>query len=241
MTYDLAINLLAVAVGFIASSLYRYAVNRWRRRSCKRFWVPATSSRITVLFGAWHDPLRSAGELEGAVNVKDAIAVGKLKYFLEGFYNSVTVEDDINRVDWQNPVVSLGGPLPNKFTDRIGKSGVLPVWFHGLPYDENSERALWDRDANAMYRSTVESGRVISDVGFVARVKSPENDSQHVFVLASNYGIGINGLVEHLTDCNKVSDIQGMMNGKYFQIVIQTRASNGKVASTRLLGYTNIA
>jgi hypothetical protein len=231
---------LATFVGAGLVKGYEWLTAALSRRSIKRFWASKDSSRRLYLFhGAYGDVLTDLGELEPVMNVENALALVELKAFLEPWYQEIIVTADTDSIDWQFPVVSLGGPLPNLLTKHIGEQGHLPIWFLDMPYSADSQRALGTRGRAEVYRSEFsEDGELVSDVGFVARLRSPECPNQVLYVIASNYGIGNLGVVRYVTSARKLKNMLALVQRRpFFQAVIRSRVVHGKVVETQVVHH----
>lgn len=241
MLTDIAINLLAAFIGFLIAQAYRYFRQIRTTNTIAWFWAPVPSSKIYLYFGAWRNLLSDLGELEPVTNSQDALNLGELRIFLKPYYSEVVVTTDRNAIDWQYPVVSLGGPLPNSLTKEIGDQGLLPIWFLGLPYSKQSERAIGSPKHGEVFKSEFnEHGELVSDVGFIARLKSPKNPRQFLYVIASNYGTGNLGIIRHLTSARTLVQLKSIIGNTFFQVVIRSYVLTTNIVDTKLLHYTGL-
>ena len=237
MLTELAINLFAALIGFLVARAYEYYKSVYAVRVIRRFWVPRDSSKIYLYCGKWTDKLSDIGELEALVNLQDALTLGELRGFLQNYYKDVEIVTEINSIDWHFSVVSLGGPLPNLLTADIGKKDLLPIWFLDLPYSQHSERAIGSKGKAEVFKSEFDdAGHLKTDVGFVARLRSPENEQQFLFVVASNYGVGNLGIIKHITSSQKLKQLSQANLNKHFQVVIRSRiAGDDTILDTELV------
>lgn len=241
MLMDLAINLVASLIGFLGAQMYLRLKQGFSRRAIKWFWVPVPSTRIYLFYGEWMNLLSNVGELEPVINVQDALTLGELRMFLEPYYPEVVVTTNKNTIDWQFPVISLGGPLPNSLTKEIGEKGLLPIWFLDMPYSQDSERIIGSVGRAEVFRSEFnEDGMLVTDVGFVARLRSPENPLQFLYIIAGNYGMGNFGVVRHLTSTKKLVQLQSLSQDQYFQTVIRSYISGRNITNTELIHYKRL-
>lgn len=241
MLRDLGFNLLAVLIGFLAARAYSYLRQTFSKRISRWFWVPVPSSRIFLYYSGWKSLLSDVGELEPVVNVHDALTLGELRIFLKQYYQEIFITTDKNAIDWQCPVVSIGGPLPNPLAKEVGDRGLLPLWFYDLPYTEDSERVIGSTSRAEMFISEFdETGRLTSDVGIVARLRSPENRSQFLYIVAGNYGIGTLGVVRFISSAEKLARLRRVIPTQSFQAIIRSRVLEGRVIDTALLHYREL-
>ena len=114
MFTDIAINLIAAFLGFLLAQAYAYLRGMLSGRTLRWFWAPGDqkTSKIFLFHGERRDVLSEEGELESFMNTQDALTLGELRRFLESYYSEVIVTSNQSTIDWQHPVVSLGGPLP---------------------------------------------------------------------------------------------------------------------------------
>ena len=198
------------------------------------------SSRVVSIMLA-HRVLSDVGELETVVNVYDAITLGELKSFLKSYYSEILITSDRNAIDWQYPVVSIGGPIPNQLAKGIGDKGLLPLWFLDMPYDRESTRVIGSAGRAEMFTSEFDqSGRLTTDVSTVARLRSPENKSQFLFIIAGNYGLGTLGAVRFLSSEKGLAKLRKLAEGQCFQAIVRCYVSNERVTDTRLVHCTEL-
>lgn len=224
MLIDLAINLLAAFVGFLLARAYRHYKSTYDQRIVRGFWMPKDARKIYLHCGQWKSQLAEIGEVEPTVNFQDALTLGELRAFLQRYYSEVAIVTETRFIDWRFPVVSLGGPLSNHLTAEIGQKNLLPLWFLDLPYSHDSERAIGTLGKAVVFKSEFDgAGHLKSDVGFVARLRSPENEQQTLFVIAGNYGVGNLGVVKHITSSENLKQLALSKLSEHFQVVICSR------------------
>lgn len=241
MLIDLTINLAAALIGFFIAQAYSKLRQSYSRRIQKRFWFPTNSTKIYIHCGEGHGVLSDMGEVEAVVNLPKAQVLGELMVFLKSYYAEVIVTTDKKSIDWLFPVICLGGPMANSLTMGVGERGLLPLWFLNLPYSKESERVIGSSKRAELFKSEFnENNQMISDVGFVARLKSPENPKQFLYVIAANYGTGNVGVVRHLTSIDKLAQLNRMEEVKCFQAIIRSRMTEGQIIDTTLLHYRSI-
>ncbi|HEY5838296.1 MAG TPA: hypothetical protein VIT19_04610 [Pyrinomonadaceae bacterium] len=228
---------MAAFVGFLMARGYQHYKSVYKRRVVKWFWVPNDSARIYLYCGMWRDKLTDFGEVEPLLNLQDALTLGELRGFLQSYYKDVEIVTETNSIDWRFPVVSLGGPLPNPLTAEIGKRDLIPIWFLDAPYSQHSERAIGTKEKDVVFKSKFgDTGHLKSDVGFVARIRSPENGQQVVFVIASNYGVGNLGVVKFITSSEKLTQLSRANLDRHFQVVISSHiAGDDTILDTELM------
>lgn len=201
-----------------------------------RFWHPTDASEILVLFGKWPKVVTETGEREDAVPLVYAMLLGELKAFLARWYTDVELSEDPARDDGSRPVIALGGPLSNPVTKRVGDEGKLPVWFRGLPYTKDSERAL-GTDNDSFAARIGDAGEIESDVGFVARLL--RDKAQPLYVIAGCYGAGTVGVVRSLMDPAQVEKLGVSEETNGVQVVARSTvrgwdAEPGELIHTRV-------
>lgn len=232
---DVILNLVAAAIGAVAA----YGYSRFRRWSNDRivrwFWMSDRFTKIVVVVG--HHPPASpgAGEVEGMINIMDALTLGHLRLFLQKHFTEVQVTTSMDQIDWSCPVVSVGGPLANALTSTLGQS--LPLWFENLPYKPGDSRGISTRDQREVYRSSFNAdGSLATDVGFVARLRSSKDSRAPIIVVAGNYGAGTQGVCKLLTDPVGLRALREKVTGDdaFFQALVRTTVNNGFPVSPRV-------
>lgn len=169
------------------------------------------------------------------INAQVALTLAELRLFLESYYPEVVVTTDRSSIDWRFPVVSLGGPLSSPLTKEIGEKGLLPIWFRDMPYSESSRRSLTNVTQSESFASEFDNGELTSDVGFIAKLKSPEQSTQFLYVIAANYGCGNWGVVRHMTSARNVSQLRKTCKSDRLQAIIRTRVARNDILETILL------
>ena len=239
MLNDIFINLLSSVIGFGFAQGISLLKNYSRELTTKQFWGN-TYKKIYIYWGHWRNVLSDIGEVEPVINAQDALTLGELRFFLKKVYGDVIIVNNINQIDWNYPVVSLGGPLCNNLTYEIGKKGHLPIWFLNLPYNEESDRILGNNNRTVIFKSEFnETKTLVADVGFVAKMRSPYNRNQTLYVIASNYGIGNLGVVRFITTASNLRKLKISTNS-LFQAVIRTKVKNDTIVETECIYHTNL-
>ena len=241
---ELAINLLAALLGFLASRLYLYLKEYYSKRNLRWFWVPPDAKKINLYCGRREEQLLlNEGEVEPLINLQDALSMAELKSFLDQFYSEVIIVFEEAGIDWTYPVISLGGPLVNSLTKQVGEQNLLPLWFLDLPYTKDSKRSIGDKNRTEVFKSAFNGDELISDVGLVARMKYPKFPQTYLFVLASNYGTGTHGIIKYLTSTKKLDELHSMCkknNSTYFQAIIQTYTSRNRIVDAERLRFKKL-
>ena len=238
---DLLVNLAAAAIGALAVRLYTYYRHERSIKAVKWFWAPQSAKKIYLYSGEWETSLSEFGEIEPVINKQDAIIWGELRSFLLPHFSEVVVTTDKDEIDWAYPVVSLGGPVPNPISKEIGGKGLLPVWFLDLPYDKRSVRKFGTKNRSEVYQSAFDAnGQITTDIGFVARIKSPQNTNQFIYVIAGNYGVGTLGVIKHLISVEKLAELRKTIDSRCFQAVIRSQLLQQRVVDTTVVHTTNI-
>jgi hypothetical protein len=236
---DVILNLIAAGIGFVVAQIVNRARATFRRRARRWFWEYHLYKRITILVGSLK-AREAGGELEPSMNIVDGITLGELRTFLAQHFSEVVVVTDEGAIDWESPIVSLGGPLANAMTARLGASGRFPVWFKGLPYSFASTREI---QGNGMsFTSLFDNDRQVKqDVGFVAKLSSEKSRTVPIFVLASNYGAGNHGVARHITSDKGLTTLRGRV-GKHarFQAVIQSTISGNLSVSSNVVAVLDV-
>lgn len=238
---DLFVNLAAAAIGAAAGRVYSYIKRERYLKAVKWFWLPQPAKKIYLYSGEWETSLSEFGEIEPVINKQDAIIWGELRSFLLPYFSEVVVTTDMKEIDWAYPVVTLGGPVPNPISRDIGKKGLLPIWFLDLPYDKGSVRKFGTQNRSELYQSVFDSnGQMTTDVGFVARIKSPQNTNHFIYVIAGNYGVGTLGVIKHLISVEKLGELRKAIDSRCFQVVIRSHLLQQRVVDTKVVHITNI-
>jgi len=236
----LGINLFSAFIGFGIARLYMHLKTKFSKRAITSFWAPNAAPKIIVYCGAWEKMLSELGELEQVINAQVALTLAELRLFLESYYPEVVITTDRKSIDWRFPVVSLGGPLASPLTKEIGEKGLLPIWFRDMPYSESSRRSLTNSTQSESFTSEFDDGQLVSDVGFIARLKSPEQPTQFLYIIAANYGCGNWGVVRHMTSARNVGDLRKICKSERIQAIIRTRVARNDILETRLLNCRDI-
>lgn len=242
MLNELSMNLLAALIGALAARIYSYFREVIFNRAIRWFWAPASSSKICLYYGQWKQLLSDFGEIESVINEKDALTLGELRKFLEAYYSEVVIVTEAKSINWLFPVISLGGPLSNPLTKKVGEKSQIPMWFLNLPYSKNSTRMIGSVGEAEVYKSEFDkNGNLVSDIGFVARLRSPENTKQFLYVIAGNYGTGGLGVVRYITTLKKVTELQRILNkAKYFQAIIRCRLLDSRIVDTKIIYHEEL-
>ena len=233
MVAEIFFNLIATLIGLLIGLAYSYYKEKFSQRAMKWFWYPTPAKKIYLVYGSLSNPNES--ERENVINEQDAFTLGELRVFLEQYYSEVIITSNESEIDWKFPVVSLGGPVPNQLTKRIGKSGILPFWFEDAQSSEETQRVITTRQQEETFSSSFENGKIKSDVGFIAKIPSPDNAFQYCIVIAANYGIGTLGIVRYLTETDKVRKLRKLNKGNFFQSVIRSHVLNKSIMHTELV------
>lgn len=231
---DVILNLVAAGIGFVIAQIVNWARATFRRRNRRWFWEYGSYKKITVLVGSLKGH-SSGGEIEPSMNIVDGISLGELRTFLAQHFGEVLVATEEGAIDWSSPVVSLGGPLANAMTERLGASARFPLWFSGLPYSSASTRKI---DGNGMsFTSLLDAGNHLKqDVGFVAKISSEKSKAVPIFVLASNYGAGNHGVVRLITSDDGLAMLKQQAGRRtHFQAVIQSAISGNVSVSSQVV------
>jgi hypothetical protein len=231
---DILLNLIAAAIGGVAVYLYGW-FRRWaNERGVRWFWQADSFSKIIVVVGQLQAGSPGTGEVEGMVNVMDALTLGQLRVFLQKHFADVQVTTSADQIDWSCPVVSVGGPLANALTSTLGQN--LPLWFEGLPHRSGDLRGIGAKDGGEMYRSSFNAdGSLAADVGFVARLRSPKNTKIPIIVVAGNYGAGTQGAFKLLTDLGGLRELRAAVGSHdAFQALVRTTVDKGFPVSVRV-------
>ncbi len=225
---DIVFNLVAAAIGAIAVNVYS-RIRRWsNERSIRWFWRSHQFQKVVVVVGQLQAASPSTGEVEGMVNIMDALTLGHLRLFLQKHFSDVQVATSAATLDWSCPVVSIGGPLANAVTSTLGPG--LPLWFEGLPYQPGASRGIATADGREVYRSSFNGdGSLSTDVGFVARLRSPKDNRVPIIVVAGNYGAGTAGVCKLLTDPAGLREIRARVGSDdaFFQMLVRSTIDRG--------------
>lgn len=204
-------------------SISRRATSRW-------FWTPNNSDKIFIFFGKCEGLRTDLGELEPMIGWHDVLIAGELVPYLRKFYRTVIATNDLERLEWEHPVVVIGGPLTNPLTKELIDQNLLPFSFQNKSYDKGSVRTIANAKGTESFASEVSDQspfRVVRDVGFVARLRSPKTDRQLIYLIAGNYGVGTEGVVSHITSVGNLARLRSAGLGDHFQLVISTSGSKG--------------
>ncbi len=241
MIGSIGANLISAFIGFLFGRGYDFGKSAYWNRTVKWFWAPAPSEKLYLHFGHWDCQISSMGEMEPMMNVPGALGLGELVTFLRPFYRDIVRTTDESVIDWQFPVISFGGPLVNSLTKKMGDRGMLPLWFLDMPYSKDSERALGTQGRTEVFKSEFDDeGKLVSDVGFAAKLRSFQNEDQFLYVIAGNYGYGILGVVRHLTSLKNLRHLRSAVQSQFFELIIRSRISEKDVTDTRLLQYRGL-
>ena len=236
---DIFWNLVSAGIGFGISYLYRTIREFFSDRTIGWFWNPNKAKKIYIHPGRF-EVLGHIGEKEPAIAINDAQALVQLRLFLSKYFKDIVVTFDESKIDWQSPVLSLGGPIPNKLSEKIGNSNKLPFWFLGMPYGKNSERSIGN--VSVSYKSEFDENQILSaDIGLMARIKPDENTKSYLYVIAGNYGFGTLGVVSYLTSSRNLKNLNRQAkNYPYFEVIIKTTVKNDNVSAVESIRLQEI-
>lgn len=176
------------------------------------------------------------------ITIPSAFALWELKKILCSYYKNVVTTYDEIEIDWESSVISLGGPIINQLTKQIGEADLLPLWFLDMPYSKDSIRIIGGLKRTEAFRSEFNenNNKLISDVGFVARIRAPNNPDNFLYIIAGNYGLGNLGVVKYLKNPKKLAKIKDKSRSKFFQVLIRAYISKENIVCVKQEMYKEI-
>ncbi len=231
---EVVLNLVAAGIGFVIAQVVNWSRATLRRRDRRWFWEYHHHNKITILVGSLKEK-DFGGEIEPTMNIVDGITLGEVRTFLAEHFSEVLVVTDEAVIDWGSPVVSLGGPLANAMTARLGAASKFPFWFKGLPYSLQSIREI---EGNGVSFKSLfdDTGPLKQDVGFIAKISSDKSRGVPIFVLASNYGAGNHGVSRLITSDKGLRMLRERVGKQTrFQAVVQSTISGNVSVSSNVV------
>ncbi|HEX8339337.1 MAG TPA: hypothetical protein VF624_00365 [Tepidisphaeraceae bacterium] len=241
---DLGVNLLAdsiwLGVGAGVPLAARAIQHRIRRSRALRFWNPTCLDDVYIVFGD-RPQLRNADpDQDGAfVQEHDAYAVADLRLVLSRVYKHVEIiTDDIAIAKENVAIVSIGGPIANKFSHKLFRE-ISPPWqFEVNQGQANAPRAIAHcgntRDKRYVTKRAPE-GAIQEDFGILVRcMRNGAAGTKMVpaFILAGNYGIGTWGTASYFANRRNVPSVE--LDKPLLQWVTEVSPNGGMKPTTRL-------
>jgi hypothetical protein len=203
-----------------------------REAVIRAFWNPAAAGKVTVLIGKWPKVLTERGEREDVVPLSYAMILGELRTFLSSQYEDVVFTDDLSAVNEDEPVIALGGPLANELTANLAERYSPPLWFRGLPYNNESKRSIGtSEDASSSFID--EDGSLVSDVGVFARIIEP--NGRLAIVIAGCFGAGTLGAARHHYLPENLSALSVDPGTTQVESVVRSQLKGWDVTATELV------
>jgi len=226
-------NLIAAGLGVLIGLLWRRIVSLVTIRALRWFWAPKSAPKCFLYIGERSGLLAHEGEIEPLVHLADAKSALDIKSLLQHYYDEVIVVTAEDQIEWSFPVVSIGGPVSNLISRKAIEKGWLPVDFLDAPYAAGAKRRIGSKDKTEVYSPSFdEAGKLASDIGYFARIKSPLSDGQYIYLVAGNYGAGTYGTVQHALSPSAMLRIRFSAKSQYFQQIVKVHISGDRATKS---------
>ena len=187
---DLAINLLAAAIGVTVGWLWNSAYRAFKLRHARKFWRRFTAETSRLVVGRF---LQFPNfEPSGLIGAGDASALIELKTFFEKMglgQIEVHYSDQIDGDLLQANLILVGGPEANLVT-REAVVKMIPALEFGYP-DRNAI-AFYDFITRKEYLPWTDliSGEITRDFGIILSAPNPFAPATRIIVIAGSFGYG---------------------------------------------------
>jgi len=243
---DILVGLFTAGLGFAIGKSWDMLKQKVMLSVGKWFWSPSKLAsqkpgRIYLFLGERGGLLSDEGEFEPLVHLEDARSVIKLKTFLENYYKEIVITTNEKVVDWNYPVISIGGPVSNSITRDLEIKDHYPLHFLDTPYTKNSKRVIGSSDhADVFSPRNDQTGALLEDVAYVVRMKSTKNPKTIMIIIAGCYGIGTYGAIDFLLSAKNMNTIKRDCGPDNLQVVIRSNISDKKVTRTSMPYHTEL-
>ena len=207
--YAVFVNLASAALGGGIVFFYERAVRNRRGRVARWWWNPL-GKRSAQLFVGARDGLVADESFETFFSASDAAVIGRLTTALEEFFDTVELVHRVEDLDWDNAIVSVGGPVANILFRRLNESAVMEYRF------DTDQRTLVNRDGTQRFNNTEATAKAPSVshalVGkFIVR---SDRSRTSLVVIAGTYGPGTREGARHLTDAANLKQLRLVTHGE---------------------------
>ncbi|RJP49727.1 MAG: hypothetical protein C4583_11910 [Anaerolineaceae bacterium] len=239
-------GLLVAFIGFVIGKSWDFLKLKIHIYAGQWFWYPQKAKpiiqgKIFLFLGERGGLLTAEGEFEPLVHLEDAQSVIKLKGFLENYYKEIIVTTNDSLINWDYPVISIGGPVSNSITRNVEGHGFYPLRFLGTPYKGDAKRAIGSDDGADFFSPRHdENGSLVEDVAYIVRMKSPHNPKNILLIFAGCYGRGTYGAIDYILSTNNINMVKRTCGPDFFQLVVRTSISSSKSIKNVLVYHSEI-
>ncbi|MFE9257552.1 hypothetical protein [Streptomyces sp. NPDC006879] len=188
---DLAVNLSAAAIAFVAGWSWGRLRDLWRFRSVRGFWKPFTTDDLKVVTSIFIQEEHYIWERSGLIGVGDVLALNELRHQLKraGIDQlPLTPSHQLTGLERQGNLVLVGGPHSNRVTAEVLRR--LPVTF-AFGSADTHDADIYDSLTGNVMRCVIDpNGQLAVDQGILIRATNPFNRRRNVIVLAGSFGFG---------------------------------------------------
>lgn len=238
---DVAINLIAAAIGGTAVWTASRAKKRIRLLRARRFWKSMGSRKPLLVLGApdW-EPL-SSWEKSGMVGKGDILALVEIESQLRqlGFAGTIIESKELKSQDLRSNLILIGGPDGNSATAMMMEELDREVSYEFI---EDSGRGSAVRNKRSDVAATPrynKEGDPTTDYGLIIRVANPlAPDTAEIVILAGCWGYGTAAAAEKLSDRKF---LRKQRKSKHFEALVETTVVRGAHFNTKVREIQEIA
>ncbi|WP_410590435.1 hypothetical protein [Amycolatopsis sp. lyj-23] len=224
---DIAVNLIAAAIGGVAV----WTTGRTRRRArllrARKFWKHPGDRGVTIVVGAQSRGWLDAWERSGLIGLGDAEALASIEEQLRSFGFGLTVRsaEDMAGADLRRDLVLIGGPDANPVTATMIQR-IRPAPTFAFPYWRDHVVLLVDRTTGREYRPEYDDdGHLTADYGVVVRAPNPlAGDGTEVMILSGCWGHGTAAAAESLR--SKALHRAGVSTRRPFEALVKVAVAD---------------
>jgi hypothetical protein len=237
---DLAINLLAGALGALAALAVTKGRAWVRLFRARHFWRAMLSEELAVVLGSHSEPATVAWERSGLLGLGDVEALISIQQQLAPLGGRCRVVPVGQlRAERRSNVVLVGGPDMNPLTaevfDRLGQRAGF-----GFPDWRRHSVQIEDAWTHTEYLPQMDDrGGMLTDYGLIIRMRNPylaQDDGQRrdVIVLAGCWGFGTAAAAEALRARQFLSDPLVRV-GAEFECLVRANIAGNTLQSVDVL------
>lgn len=205
----IAINLVSASIGAAVVFLYERYVRNRRGRIARWWWNPLNRDIAQLFVGARRGLV--ADELyEGFFSASDAEVIGKLTAELEEYFKKVVLVYDLDKLDWDQAVISVGGPVTNLLFRRLNASRASEYRFAA------DDRTLINVDGTQHFDNALldNSGPSVSHALIAKHIVRSDRSRTSLVSIAGTYGPATLEAARHLSDSDNLKQLHLVAHGE---------------------------
>jgi hypothetical protein len=225
----IAVNLVSALIGAGAVYLYERYVRNRRSRIARWWWNPLDRSVVQVFVGA-RDGLVADELFEGFFSASDAEVIGRLKLELREYFDKVVLVQNMEKLDWDQAIVSVGGPVTNSLFRGLNASRASEYRF------DIDDRTLINMDGTQRFENAVEgaNGPSVSHALIAKHIVRAEGSRTSIVSIAGTYGPATLEAAIYLADSKNLKQLHLVSHQENNMQAVLRIVSDGDVASSSL-------